>query len=77
MKRIPSILLATVLAAATGVAAANTTLTVYTALEADQIKAYQAAFEKAHPDIRINGFAIRPASWPPSCWPRRTTPRPM
>ncbi|CPI50951.1 periplasmic protein [Bordetella pertussis] len=53
MKRIPSILLATVLAAATGVAAANTTLTVYTALEADQIKAYQAAFEKAHPDIRI------------------------
>ena len=28
-------------------------LTVYTALEADQIKAYQAAFEKAYPDIKI------------------------
>lgn len=53
MKRIPSILLAAVLAAAAGTAAADTTLTVYTALEADQIKAYQAAFEKAHPDIRI------------------------
>src|SRR5215813_5095492 len=28
-------------------------LTVYTALEADQIKAYQAAFEKANPGIKI------------------------
>jgi iron(III) transport system substrate-binding protein len=29
-------------------------LTVYTALEADQIKAYQAAFEKSNPGIKIN-----------------------
>jgi iron(III) transport system substrate-binding protein len=29
-------------------------LTVYTALEADQIKAYQAAFEKSNPNIKIN-----------------------
>src|SRR5690606_6759041 len=28
-------------------------LTVYTALEADQLKAYQAAFEKENPDIKI------------------------
>ena len=28
-------------------------LTVYTALEADQIKAYQAGFAKAYPDIKI------------------------
>jgi iron(III) transport system substrate-binding protein len=28
-------------------------LTVYTALEADQVKAYQAAFEKAYPDVKI------------------------
>ncbi|MFT2520142.1 hypothetical protein ACMWQB_28310, partial [Escherichia coli] len=28
-------------------------MTVYTALEADQIKAYQAAFQKANPDIEI------------------------
>lgn len=28
-------------------------LTVYTALEADQIKAYQAAFEKTNPDVKI------------------------
>ncbi|CAJ0821672.1 hypothetical protein LMG19087_04516 [Ralstonia wenshanensis] len=32
---------------------AKTTLTVYTALEADQVKAYQEAFEKANPDIEI------------------------
>ena len=34
-------------------AAAATELTVYTALEADQIKAYEASFEKAHPDVKI------------------------
>ncbi|AZY48682.1 putative 2-aminoethylphosphonate ABC transporter substrate-binding protein [Bordetella avium] len=33
--------------------AQQTTLTVYTALEADQIKAYQAAFEREYPDIKI------------------------
>lgn len=32
---------------------AATELTVYTALEADQLKAYQTAFEKAHPDVKI------------------------
>jgi len=32
---------------------AATTLTVYTALEADQIKAYQTEFEKTNPDIEI------------------------
>lgn len=41
-----------VLATATTVRAA-TELTVYTALEADQLKAYQTAFEKAHPDVKI------------------------
>jgi iron(III) transport system substrate-binding protein len=34
-------------------APAATELTVYTALEADQLKAYQQAFEKAHPEIKI------------------------
>src|SRR5215471_17701086 len=40
---------------AVGVAspAAAQELTVYTALEADQIKAYQAAFEKANPGVTI------------------------
>ena len=28
-------------------------LTVYTALEADQVKAYQASFEKANPGIKV------------------------
>ena len=34
-------------------AAAATTLTVYTALEPDQLKAYKEAFEKANPDVQI------------------------
>lgn len=34
-------------------AAQKTNLTVYTALETDQLKAYQAAFEKANPDVSI------------------------
>lgn len=47
-------MLATVLGASALFSAhAASTLTVYTALEADQIKAYQAAFEKANPDIEI------------------------
>lgn len=33
--------------------AANTQLTVYTALEAEQLKSYKQAFEKANPDIEI------------------------
>ena len=34
-------------------AAQKTNLTVYTALETDQLKAYQTAFEKSNPDITI------------------------
>lgn len=34
-------------------AADKTQLTVYTALETDQLKAYQQAFNRAHPDIEI------------------------
>jgi iron(III) transport system substrate-binding protein len=34
-------------------AAQKTQLTVYTALETDQLKAYQSAFEKANPNIEI------------------------
>jgi iron(III) transport system substrate-binding protein len=41
------------LAAAGAAALAQTPLTVYTALEADQIQAYQASFEKAHPEVKI------------------------
>lgn len=33
--------------------AAKTELTVYTALEAEQLKTYKQAFEKANPDIDI------------------------
>ncbi len=35
-------------------AQAQTKLTVYTAIEADQLKAYQEAFNADHPDIEIN-----------------------
>ena len=38
---------------ALSVSAQKTQLTVYTALETDQIKAYQTAFEKANPTIEI------------------------
>jgi len=38
---------------AAGLVHAETTLTVYTALEADQIKAYQAQFEAENPGIKI------------------------
>ncbi|MBF9264362.1 putative 2-aminoethylphosphonate ABC transporter substrate-binding protein [Paracidovorax cattleyae] len=41
------------LASATGALAQKTQLTVYTALETDQIKAYQTAFNKVEPDIEI------------------------
>jgi iron(III) transport system substrate-binding protein len=40
-------------AVALGASAQKTQLTVYTALETDQLKAYQAAFEKANPNIEI------------------------
>ena len=40
-------------AVAHGASAQKTQLTVYTALETDQLKAYQAGFEKANPNIEI------------------------
>ena len=40
-------------AVAVGASAQKTQLTVYTALETDQLKAYQAGFEKANPNIEI------------------------
>jgi len=40
-------------ALAAGAWAQKTTLTVYTALETDQLKAYQEGFNKANPDIEI------------------------
>jgi len=45
--------LAALVAVLAGVAHAETTLTVYTALEADQLKAYQAQFESEYPDVKI------------------------
>ena len=36
------------------IAAAETQLTVYTAIEAVDLDRYKATFEKAHPDIKIN-----------------------
>jgi len=46
-------LLATAVAMTATTAHAATELTVYTALEADQLKAYASAFEKANSDIKI------------------------
>jgi iron(III) transport system substrate-binding protein len=44
---------ATLATVAFGASAQKTQLTVYTALETDQLKAYQAGFEKANPNIEI------------------------
>jgi iron(III) transport system substrate-binding protein len=52
---IPTLLksLAALAGLASGMAYAQTTLTVYTALEADQLKAYQNKFESEYPDIKL------------------------
>ncbi len=42
------------LAIGAGTAAAETELTVYTAIEADQLKMYGEKFNEAHPDIKVN-----------------------
>ncbi len=46
-------LLAAVLATTSLATLADTTLTVYTALEADQLKAYQQKFEQEYPDVKL------------------------
>lgn len=46
-------LIAAALSLASLTAFAETTLTVYTALEADQLKAYQQKFEQENPDIKL------------------------
>jgi iron(III) transport system substrate-binding protein len=48
-----SLLLAALSACAFGALAQKTQLLVYTALETDQLKAYQEGFNKAYPDIEI------------------------
>lgn len=54
-KQMFTVLLSTLaMGASASVWAQKTTLNVYTALETDQLKAYQTAFNKAYPDIEIN-----------------------
>jgi iron(III) transport system substrate-binding protein len=50
---IKALLGAVLLAASFGALAQKTTLTVYTALETDQLKAYEAGFTKVNPNIEI------------------------
>ncbi|HEY8358973.1 MAG TPA: putative 2-aminoethylphosphonate ABC transporter substrate-binding protein [Ramlibacter sp.] len=50
---IPSVLLLALAAVAGSAMAQKTQLLVYTALETDQLKAYQEGFNKVHPDIEI------------------------
>ena len=52
-------------------------ITVYTALEDDQIARYLPLFNEKYPNIKVNIVRDSPASLRPSCWPRRPTPRPM
>ena len=55
VRRAPKLALSVAALALSGavLAQGKTQLTVYTALEADQIKAYETAFEKAHPAIDL------------------------
>ena len=52
-KTLKSLLLTALLAVAGTAAAQKTQLLVYTALETDQLKAYQEAFNKVEPNIEI------------------------
>ena len=52
-RRIAAALAAATLAVSGAALAQKTPLTVYTALETDQLKAYQEGFNKVHPDIEI------------------------
>ncbi len=47
------LLAATILAASTSALAQKTQLTVYTALETDQLKAYESGFTKVNPNVEI------------------------
>ncbi|KAF0814293.1 putative binding protein component of ABC iron transporter [Andreprevotia sp. IGB-42] len=51
--KIRNLLLALGVASIAAAAVADSTLTVYTALEADQIKAYQEKFEQENPGVKI------------------------
>ena len=53
LRRLAAALAAATLAVSGAALAQKTPLTVYTALETDQLKAYQEGFNKAHPDIEI------------------------
>jgi iron(III) transport system substrate-binding protein len=52
-RRLAAALAAAAFAVSGAALAQKTPLTVYTALETDQLKAYQEGFNKAHPDIEI------------------------
>ena len=52
-RRLAAALAATAFAVSGAALAQKTPLTVYTALETDQLKAYQEGFSKVHPDIEI------------------------
>ena len=64
---------AAVLALALPAAAQKTSLLVYTALETDQLKAYQEGFNKVHPDIEIKWVRDSTGVTPPR--PAASVPR--
>ena len=49
----PALAAALLMAVTGGAWAQKTQLTVYTALETDQLKAYEAGFNRVHPNIEI------------------------
>ncbi len=63
--------LALVLGCGDAVAQGKTRLTVYTAIENEQLQPYKQAFEADNPNIEIAWVRDRRASSPRACWRRR------
>ena len=76
LRTLAGVTIATSLALAGTAFAQKTQLLVYTALETDQLKAYQEGFNKVEPSIEIKWVRDSTGVTPPSCWPRKATRRP-
>jgi iron(III) transport system substrate-binding protein len=76
VSKIAALIAATVVCSA-ALAQDKVQLLVYTALETDQLKAYQEGFNKVEPNIELKWVRDSTGVITASCWPRRPTPRPM
>ncbi len=70
-------LLAVAMTALSFSALASSELTVYTALEPEDLSKYAARFNQDHPEVKINWVRDSTGVITAPCWPRRPTRRPM